>query len=267
MLLALLKVRQMSSVVKRIIATQPSSGATQGALSSVELGKQRASYSAVNENIKSGQVVGVGSGSTVVYVAERLGQRVREEGLQITCIPTSHQARELIIKNGLVLGDLSRNPQVDVAIDGADEISPLLNCIKGGGGCHVQEKVVASSATLFVLVADDRKLSPGLGTTWVKGVPLEVVPIALEPVMQRLRTMGGSPVVRTSAAKMGPAISDNGNFLVDVVFGAIEDGRADQLAKDLKLVTGIVDTGLFVNMASKAYIGMADGSVQILEKQ
>jgi ribose 5-phosphate isomerase A len=122
---------------------------------------------------------------------QRLGQRVKEEGLQIICIPTSYQvhycvfplrlihaqSRELIVSNGLVLGDLSRNPKVhqsalmlidqalkiDVALDGADEISPGLNCIKGGGGCQVQEKVVAASASTFILVADERKMSPKLG--------------------------------------------------------------------------------------------------------
>ena len=114
------------------------------ALSGIEAAKRKAAHQAVDDYVQNGQVVGVGSGSTVVYVAERLAERAKKEGLKLICIPTSFQARQLIVENGLTLGDLSTNPDVDVAIDGADEVDQHLHAIKGGGGCHLQEKIVAS---------------------------------------------------------------------------------------------------------------------------
>lgn len=110
--------------------------------------------------------MGIGSGSTIVFCVERL-QQLKEEGklsMLRACIPTSFQSKQLIIEAGLPLGDLNQFPEIDTAFDGADEIDPLLNCIKGGGACHLQEKLVAAAAAKFVLVADYRKISPALGT-------------------------------------------------------------------------------------------------------
>eukprot|EP00730_Choanoeca_flexa_P017170 TRINITY_DN8230_c0_g1_i1.p2 TRINITY_DN8230_c0_g1~~TRINITY_DN8230_c0_g1_i1.p2 ORF type:complete len:256 (+),score=50.97 TRINITY_DN8230_c0_g1_i1:1326-2093(+) len=226
--------------------------------------KLKAAYKAVDDYVKSGQVVGIGSGSTVVFAVDRLKERVSAEGLQITCIPTSFQARQLILENGLVLGDLNITPEIDVAIDGADEVDSQLNCIKGGGGCLLQEKIIASNAKQFVVIADFTKMAEQLGTKWTKGVPIEVSSICYVAIQRKLRAMGGEPVLRMAKSKAGPCVTDNGNFIIDCHFGAISNPH--ELNQKLLNIPGIVDTGLFVNMAEKAYFGMSDGSVETREK-
>ncbi|XP_060908716.1 ribose-5-phosphate isomerase-like, partial [Labrus mixtus] len=131
---------------------------------------------------QNNQVVGVGSGSTIVYAVDRLAERVREQKLNIVCVPTSFQARQQILQHGLTLSDLDRHPELDVAIDGADEVDADLTLIKGGGGCLTQEKIVAGCAKHFVVIADYRKNSKDLGQQWKKGVPIEVIPMAYVPV-------------------------------------------------------------------------------------
>jgi len=205
------------------------------------------------------KILGIGSGSTVVYAVERLAHRVREEKLNVVCIPTSFQARQLIVENGLVLSDLDRHPVIDVAIDGADEVDAGLNCIKGGGGCQTQEKIVASNASQFVIIADYRKDSTSLGQQWKKGVPIEVIPIAYVPVMKKIEKLGGKPKLRMAVAKAGPVVSDNGGLIIDADFGLIHDPVA--LDTQLRAIVGVVETGLFVNMACKAFFGNSDGSV------
>ena len=123
----------------------------------VEAAKKKAAFAAVDEFVKDGQVVGVGSGSTVVYAVERLKERVRAEGIKVTCVATSFQSTQLCVEAGLTLTDLSRDPVLDVVIDGADEVDVQLQLIKGGGGCQLQEKVVASCAKQMVVIADYRK--------------------------------------------------------------------------------------------------------------
>ncbi|GAI61080.1 unnamed protein product, partial [marine sediment metagenome] len=169
-----------------------------------------------------------------------------------------------IVENGLTLVTLDQYPEIDLDIDGADEIDKALNLIKGGGGCLVQEKIVASSSKKLVIIADYRKKSEKLGENWNKGVPVEVIPFGYVPVMKMLERLGGKPVLRMAKAKAGPIVSDNGNFIVDVDFGLIEN-PSDMNDKLLK-IPGVVDTGLFVGMASKAYIGQKDGNVIILQK-
>eukprot|EP00035_Acanthoeca_spectabilis_P005046 m.109477 g.109477 ORF g.109477 m.109477 type:complete len:179 (-) comp12848_c0_seq2:653-1189(-) len=113
--------------------------------------KLKAAYAAVDENVHDNMVIGIGSGSTVVFAAQRIGERVKKEKLSLICIPTSYQALQLIREHQLVLGDLTTTPKIDLTIDGADEITPDLDCIKGGGGCHVQEKIVAYNSAKFVV--------------------------------------------------------------------------------------------------------------------
>lgn len=132
-------------------------------LSPQELAKQKAAHQAVDEHVRSGMRVGIGSGSTVVYAVERLVERVKSENLQVTCVASSFQAIQLITDGGLQLSDLTRTPELDVAIDGADEVDAFLNCIKGGGACMLQEKIVISCASKFIVIADSRKDSKTLG--------------------------------------------------------------------------------------------------------
>ena len=159
-------------------------------------------------------------------------------------------------------------PSLDVAIDGADEVDPTLDCIKGGGGCQTLEKIVAAAAATFVLVTDYSKRSERLLTVWRKGVPVEVLALALTPVEASLRALGGRPVLRMGApAKAGPAVTDNGNLILDVDFGAgagISDAAALHAA--IKGLPGVVETGLFVGMAKACIYGESDGSISHIKK-
>uniref|UniRef100_A0A672HX32 ribose-5-phosphate isomerase n=1 Tax=Salarias fasciatus TaxID=181472 RepID=A0A672HX32_SALFA len=208
------------------------------------------------------QVVGVGSGSTIVYAVDRLAERVRQEKLNIVCVPTSFQARQLILQHGLTLSDLDRHPELDVAIDGADEVDADLTLIKGGGGCLTQEKIVAGCAKHFVVIADFRKDSTSLGQQWKKGVPIEVIPMAYVPVSRAVaRRFGGEANLRMAVSKAGPVVTDNCNFILDWKFERAQNWKEVNTA--IKMIPGVVETGLFVNMAERAYFGMEDGSVQV----
>lgn len=195
----------------------------------------------------------------MVYAVERLAQRVKEEKLHVICLPTSFQARQLIVEHGLIMSDLDRNPSLDVAIDGADEVDAALACIKGGGGCCTQEKLIAANAAQFVVIADYRKDSTHLGQQWKKGVPIEVLPMSYVPVMKQIEKLGGKPKLRMAVAKAGPVVTDNGGFIIDADFGVIQD--PELLNTQLSAIVGVIETGLFVKMAVKAFFGAADGSV------
>ncbi|KAJ3291439.1 hypothetical protein HK104_006103 [Borealophlyctis nickersoniae] len=231
--------------------------------SKLHTAKRKASYAAIDDHVNaSTQVIGIGSGSTVVFCVERLAQRVKAESLPVVaCIPTSFQAKQLIVEAGLPLADLNQHPTIDVAFDGADEVDASLNCIKGGGACHLQEKLVAASSKKLVIVADYRKDSNVLGSQWKLGVPLEVVPMAYVPILKKLEALGSKPTLRMGVRKAGPVITDNGNFVIDADFGEIKDAVA--LHRKLIEIPGIVETGLFCGIAEVAYFGNKDGTVTI----
>jgi len=230
----------------------------------IEIGKKNAAEKAVVENIKENIVVGIGSGSTVVYAVNKIAELNKKNNLNLKCIPSSFQSYQLIIENGLNLVSLDQYPEIDLDIDGADEIDKDLNLIKGGGGCLVQEKIIASNSKKLVIIADFRKVSEKLGENWRNGVPIEVIPMAYKPIMKKLENLEGKPVLRMAQSKAGPLVSDNGNFIIDVDFGTIKN--PSELNNKIRLIPGVVDTGLFINMASKAYIGKEDGNVLILKK-
>ena len=230
----------------------------------IELGKKNAAIKAVEENIKKNMIVGIGSGSTIVYAVERLGEINKEKTLNIKCIPSSFQAYQLIIQNDLQLGSLEKHSEIDIDIDGADEIDKDLNLIKGGGGCLVQEKIIASNSKELIIIVDYRKNSKILGTNWKRGIPVEVIPMAYFPIMKKLKNIGGNPVLRMAQSKSGPLITDNGNFIIDVDFGEINN--PGELNMKFLNIPGVVDTGLFIEMCSKAYIGLKDGNVLTLSK-
>ncbi|XP_003740797.1 ribose-5-phosphate isomerase [Galendromus occidentalis] len=234
---------------------------------SLETAKKLAATSAVDDNVKSGFAVGIGSGSTVVYAVQRLAELIEAKQLEnIKCVPSSFQSLQLIRKHHLRLTDLEETPDLDVAIDGADEVDAVLTCIKGGGGCLTQEKIVAASAKNFVVIADYSKRSECLGETWKKGIPVEVIPMAYVPVTKKIEhLLGVKPVLRQAVAKAGPVVTDNGNFILDCPFvpGKLLDTYATNIS--IKMIPGVVETGLFVRMAQKAYFGLADGSTKSLE--
>lgn len=231
----------------------------------IESAKKAAAYRAVDENLPDHvKVVGIGSGSTVVYAAERLGQLSNKN--LFVCIPTGFQLKQLIFDNGLQIGTIEQYPKVDIAFDGADEVDPKLNLIKGGGACLFQEKLVAEAAKTFVVVADFRKKSPDyLGVLWRRGVPIEIVPNSYAKVTLDLKAMGAESVIlrQGGSAKAGPVITDNNNFIIDADFGLIEDPVS--LHAKIKALVGVVETGLFTKMTAKAYFGEEDGEVAIWE--
>lgn len=228
---------------------------------SVEEAKKNAANKAVDENLKNHKIIGIGSGSTVVYAVKRIADWGKKD---IICIPSSFQAKQLIVSNGLPLGSLDQYPEVDITFDGADEIDENLNLIKGGGGCQVQEKILAYNSKRLIILADFNKDSKVLGEKWKKGVPIEVIPGAYIPVMKKIKEMKGVPTLRMGVNKAGPVITDNGNFIIDADFGLIKNPL--NLDLDLDRIPGVVETGLFIDMAIACYIGLEDGSVKEVTK-
>lgn len=229
-------------------------------MTNIEAAKKLAAYRAVDENLPPhAKVIGIGSGSTVVYVAERIGQLPNKD--DFVCISTGFQSKQLIIDNGLKLGQIEQHPSIDIAFDGADEVDPQLNLIKGGGACLFQEKLVASASDKLVIVADFRKQSKHLGQNWRQGVPIEVVPIAFTKLINDLKKLGAKSVDlrQGGKAKAGPVITDNNNFILDADFGIIEDPKSLHL--QLKQLVGVVDTGLFTGITEKVYFGEESGEV------
>lgn len=228
---------------------------------SLEQAKQVAANRAVDEFVTNNCIFGVGSGSTVIYAVQRLAERVETENLKVTCVPTSFQAKQLIVKHKLTLGELDTNPVIDVTIDGADEVDSNLTLIKGGGGCLLQEKIVASCSKKLIVIADYTKDSVKLGDRYKKGIPIEVVPIAYVPIQQKIVALyGGEIKLRKAVAKAGPVVTDNGNFILDWIF-TNQDLDWNKVSTVIKMIPGVVETGLFVQMCHKAYFGQPEGNV------
>jgi ribose 5-phosphate isomerase A len=209
--------------------------------------------------VKSGDAVGLGTGSTVAYTIQELGRRVREEKLDIIGVVTSYQSEAIAIKAGVPLSSLAQTPKLTIAIDGADQFDENLFAIKGGGAAHTREKIVSMSADRFVVVSDRSKQAKVLTTF----VPIEVMPFGKELVMRSLEKMGGTPVLRAAVKKDGPVITDNGNFVIDCSFGEIKNPA--ELAAKLSQIPGVVEHGIFMNV-DEVVIGNADGSVETIQK-
>jgi len=212
-------------------------------------------------HVKEGFVVGLGSGTTVAYAFQELGRKIRKEGLHFHGVPTSYQSFLLSVKHKIPVTTLDEHPSLDVAIDGADQVDGRLDMIKGMGGALTKEKIVASASKMNVIVVDEAKLTDKLGIG--QPVPVEVLPFALSPVITKLRKMGGKPALREAQRKLGPVVTDNGNFVLDVDFGSIDQPK--ELNQALKTVSGVVETGLFVGMADIVYVG-GRRAVRKLEK-
>ncbi len=213
--------------------------------------KERAASRAV-DRVKSGMVVGLGSGSTAAEAIRILGKRIKAGELKdVKGVPTSYQAVQESVRAMLPLTTLDEYPELDIGIDGADQMDRHLNAIKGGGGALLREKIVASCCREYILVGDEGKLTDVLGTD--QPVYLEVHPFAVVPVVRKLEKMGARAVVRQGAGKVGPVVTDNGNTLIDASFGPIDD--LEELNRLLHMVQGVMETGLFIGYAQRAYIG------------
>ena len=214
-----------------------------------EAQKRRAGESAA-EAVPEGSVVGLGTGSTAAQTIRTLGRRV-DSGLDIRAIPTSYQSRQLAREVSIPLVTLE-DATPDVAIDGADQVAGF-DLIKGGGAAHAREKLVASAAERFLVVADDTKLADSLDLA----VPIEVLPDAVSVVESALEALGGEPTLRTATRKDGPVVTDNGNLVVDCAFGAIDS--PDALAAEIASLPAVVEHGLFVSMADEIHVGTETG--------
>jgi len=235
-------------------------------MNTIEQSKKLAAYNAVDHHVKpEHRVIGIGSGSTVPYVVERIIHQGPEANKGRVFIPSGFQSKQLIIEGGLRLGDVDEHPTIDVTLDGADEVDHQLNCVKGGGACHLREKVLAEAADTFILVADHRKNVQYLGTNFTQGVPIEVVPFAYVKVLQRLQHILGSPkaTLRMAVKKAGPIVTDNGNFIIDAPFEREKMIDPYIIMSQIKMLSGVVEVGLFCRMAKAAYFGNEDGSVTI----
>lgn len=277
------------------MAPTPPAASAQEQARLVEESKRLAAYQAVKDHLRPDYTrIGIGSGSTVVYVVEAIVALGPAATSGMLFYPTGAQSEELIEVAGLRLQTINKLPtgaQLDVAFDGADEVDEALNLIKGGGACLWQEKIVATSAKKFVCVADFRKLSKRLGTSWMKGIPIEVLPMAANRVLAELRSMGApNALIRPGLpGKAGAIVTDNGMWIIDAPFPPLrlpadeegqEGGEAgvwtvDALADRLIKLPGVAEIGLFHGQnglqaqnggAQKpvaAYFGMADGTVEV----
>ncbi len=220
---------------------------------------KKAAGEAAADLVESGMVVGLGTGSTVAWTIKRLGERTREEGLEFLGVPTSFQAESLAIECGIRLTTLNQHPVLDLAIDGADHVDHRLYVIKGGGAAHTREKVVACSARWFVIVADESKYVKQL----THPVPVEALPFALRLVEKKLLELGGRPVLRLGKMKDGPVITDNGNFVLDVDYGRIEEPV--ELGARMSRIPGLVEHGIFENL-DELYLARGSGVERIKRK-
>jgi len=225
-----------------------------------EEAKRRAALAAV-QHVKDNFVVGLGSGSTAAYVIEEIGRLIREETIQVLGVPSSSQAMMVAVQSGFPLTTLNEHPIIDLDIDGADEVDGKLDMIKGGGGALTREKIVAHAAKEVVIVADETKLVEKLGAF---KVPVEVLPFALATVKAEIKKLGGKPFLRESKGKVGAVVTDNGNYILDADFGLISN--AEELNQQLKLVPGVIETGLFIRLADVVYLAKPGGIIK-LEKQ
>ena len=213
--------------------------------------EKEAAGGAATKLVRDGDVVGLGTGSTAYFAVIALGERVKS-GLKIIGIPTSVQTADLARAVGIQLTTLDEHPEIDITIDGADEVDPRLNLIKGGGGALLREKVVASASKKMIVVADSSKVVSVLGKF---PLPVEVISFARTVVEKKILSLGASPKLRTKPDG-SPFLTDNGNQILDCSFGEIVDPPA--LALALSNIPGIVEHGLFIGLAKLALVGRGD---------
>lgn len=207
------------------------------------------------EYVKSGMLVGLGTGSTAYFAIKKLGERMRQE-LKIQAVATSLATEKLAKEENIPLIALADVDSLDVTIDGADEFDPNLNLIKGGGGALFREKLIASLSDQLIIITDASKEVPVLGAF---PLPIEIVIFGWEITMKRIQAMGAKATVRMKEGK--PFLTDNGNYILDCEFGPIHD-PADLHLRLIQLV-GVVETGLFIGMTSMVIVGNEEGELKI----
>ncbi|MEB3176212.1 MAG: ribose-5-phosphate isomerase RpiA [Synechococcus sp.] len=220
--------------------------------------KQAVALAAVDQ-IRDGMVLGLGSGSTAALMIQELGARLKDGRLKdILGVTTSFQGEVLAAELGIPLQSLNAVDRIDLAIDGADEVDPSFQLIKGGGACHVQEKLVACRADRFVVVVDSSKLVDRLNLGFL--LPVEVMAGAWRQVQQQLQAMDGAAELRMATRKAGPVVTDQGNLVLDVRFNGGISNPAE-LERSINNLPGVLENGLFVNLADQVLVGEINDGV------
>jgi ribose 5-phosphate isomerase A len=224
--------------------------------------KQEVGKAAANR-VQSNSIVGLGTGSTTAFALQYIGERLQKGELtNVVGVPTSFQAEVLARQYGIPLTTLDVIDHIDIAIDGADEVDPQKNLIKGGGAAHTREKIVDALADFFLVVVDSGKLVEKLGSTFL--LPVEVIPMAVTPVMRALAKLGGKPELRMGIRKAGPVVTDQGNLVIDVKFEAIANPA--ELEKTINNLPGVLENGLFVGVTDLVLVGeIIDGKPSVRE--
>ena len=223
---------------------------------------KKAVADAAIKDVKNGMVVGLGSGSTAALMIKSLANEIRSGQLQnIKGVATSFQSEVLALELNIPLIDLASVSQIDLAIDGADEVDPKFQLIKGGGACHVREKLVASKANRLLIVVDETKLVQNLNKSFP--LPVEVLPDAWKQVQEVISEMKGSSSLRMATKKAGPVVTDQGNLILDVLFN---DGikNPQEIELSLNNIPGVLENGLFVDLTDKVLVGKIENNFPVV---
>jgi len=223
--------------------------------------KQIVANAAIKE-VKSDMIIGLGSGSTAALMIKSLAGEIRSGKLKnIRGVATSFQSEVLALELGIPLIDLASVSQIDLAIDGADEVDPGFQLIKGGGACHVREKLVASKANQLLIVVDETKLVQNLNRSFP--LPVEVLPNAWKQVQEVLSKMKSNSTLRMANKKAGPVVTDQGNLILDVFFN-----EGIKQPKDIEMsinnIPGVLENGLFVDLTDKVLVGKIENNVPVV---
>jgi ribose 5-phosphate isomerase A len=211
------------------------------------------------EYIEDGMIIGLGTGSTAYYAVKKVGELVRD-GLKIKAVPTSKETAELAAAEGIDLVELADVEGLDLTIDGADEVDPDFNLIKGGGGALLREKIVASATDKLVIVVDESKLVEHLGAF---PLPVEVTPFSWQYTQRMIEKFSCSSEIRRKDGEI--FVTDNGNYILDCDFGQIEDPL--KISVELNKLPGVVENGIFAEMAEIVVVGYNDGHIEVLDKE
>ncbi len=218
--------------------------------------KKNAGYKAA-EYVKDGMILGLGTGSTTHFFIEKVGMRIKEEGINVKAIPTSFQSLLIAKQWNIPITTLEEN-DIDLSVDGADEVDFEFNLVKGGGAAHTKEKIVDYAAKQFIVIVDESKVVDELGNF---PVPVEVLPDASRMVIKELEDMGAKCEIRMAQRKDGPVITDNGNFVIDAKFDKIESPK--HLEIDINTIPGVIENGIFTQMVDKVIIGTDEGTKEL----
>jgi len=232
-------------------------------MSWVEKARLNAAAQAVRE-LRDRTSVGLGSGTTVLKALDLAAERIKKEHLNINWVPTSYQMENAARRLGLKTTTLSEDTELDLALDGADQVQwRSLDLVKGGGAALLREKIVDSTTKKLVIIIDERKLAKTLGGD--QPIPVEVIPFAYHATLAKINRISEKAVLREApSGKVGPVITDNGNMIIDAYYRNLR--RPDIINEKLRKIPGVVETGLFLEMCDVAYVGRKDGKVDILRR-